>query len=120
MKTLPMGIVKAVDRNVSTVKKEFYDACILEVEVGTSSPNGGDWGNGGRTYFKLTDHASTAWNVRADIPKTGKKHIDNWLEPRNIEIVVGGDAEARVFIQALRYAADQLEQQYELNAKEKK
>ena len=117
MKTLPMGIAKAVDLDVSTVKKDFESACIIGVEVGTSSPNGGDWGHGGRTYLKLTDHGSTAWCLRADIEDTD---IDGWLQPRNIEIVLGGDIEAEMFIDVLRYAADQLEQQYKLNIKEKK
>jgi len=84
---------------VERVKWEIVGANILEVEVGTNCPKGGDWGHGGRTYFRLKDMAGTTWFVRIK-DRIGDIYI---TDPKEIEILLGGDSEWRTFRKALLF-----------------
>ena len=77
---------------------EIVNCNILGVKVATNGYCGGDSGHGSRTYFKLEDLASTDINIRLLKDKKG------------VEMMLGGDAELETFIQALRWAADNLEE----------
>lgn len=99
---------------VNTVKKELMNFNILEVDVGTNAPQGGDSGHGGRTVFRLEDQASTAWSLYVS-PEYGDEIVVE--QPNSIEIVLGGDAEAQTFIEALEFAASELRRQLEANSR---
>ncbi len=88
---------------VKTFLKEFIDCSILEVEAGTTGFAGGDTGNGGRTYFRLHDVSSTDMSCSV--------HGDVYGHQRTIEVMFGGDAEMKNFIDALEFAADVLRRQ---------
>lgn len=77
---------------------EIVNCNIWGVKVATNGYCGGDSGHGSRTYFKLEDLASTDINIRLLKDKKG------------VEMMLGGDAELETFIQALRWAADNLEE----------
>jgi hypothetical protein len=85
---------------VRTLVTEISDANILEVEAG-GIRGGGDAGHGGRTYLRIKDLASTAWDARLT--------RDAYGTLQEIEIVLGGDAELDTFVQALRFAARSIE-----------
>lgn len=70
----------------------------MNVKVATNGYCGGDSGHGSRTYFKLEDRASTDIDIRL---------LNN---SKGFEVMLGGDAELETFIQALRWAADNLEE----------
>ncbi|MEK4452314.1 MULTISPECIES: hypothetical protein [unclassified Paenibacillus] len=99
---------------LKTVKKEIVSFNILGVEVGTNVPKGGDSGHGGRTVLRLYDEASTAWEVSVT-PEFGEEVLFD--QPKSIEIVLGGDAEAQTLIEALEFAASELRKQLEANKK---
>ena len=80
--------------------KEFADCCVLGVEVGTTGPCGGDTGHGGRTYLLLMDVVSCDLKAEVEEDAYGQ---------REITISLGGDAELRVFIKALKFAVEELE-----------
>ncbi len=77
---------------------ELVSCNILGVKVATNGYCGGDSGNGSRTYFRLEDLSSTDINLRL---------LNN---NKGVEIILGGDTELETFIQALRWAADNLEE----------
>lgn len=79
------------------VKRQFSDACILEVQVQTNGLQGGDAGHGSHTVVALRDLGGTDLSVRFD------------ESSRGAIIEVQGDAELRVLAQALRFAADALD-----------
>lgn len=101
--------------DIETLKKVITSANILEVEVGTNCPQGGDAGHGGRTYLKLSDGGGTAWGIRVNYGRTyvfnGGPDPGQVLEcrPDSVTLVLGGDTECETLIQALRFAADTLE-----------
>lgn len=82
-------------------------ANFLRVEAGTNCPQGGDYGHGGRTHLKLTDEGSTAMEVSVDGEPL--RFVDN------IEIVLGGDSEGQMFVEALEFALDVIRAQRLLN-----
>lgn len=88
---------------VITLKKEFIDCCLLEVEVGTNGFHGGD--SGSVTYIKFKDLGSTYMHVN-------KK--DNCLATEEFEITLGGDAELQTIARAFKWAAKVLEVQSDL------
>ena len=65
---------------------------VLSVTVGTNCPQGGDTGHGGRTLFRLKNEGSTDIRIMVD----GK----DLPSARSIEIILGGDAEAKTFTEA--------------------
>jgi hypothetical protein len=98
--------------NVTLARKEITSANCLLVEAGTNCPAGGDSGHGGRTYFSLADTAATVWQVR--VLDRDKKTI-LFDQPATIEIILGGDTEASTFTEALKFAAQALEQMMHVN-----
>ena len=76
-------------------ERTFNDACILRCSVETTGFQGGDSGHGGRTTVRLED--------------LGGCDLSGSVANEMVTIAVGGDAELRVLIQALRFAADSLE-----------
>ena len=116
-------MVKIDKIEVPTEKKEFVNANIIEVEVGTTGYKGGDSGHGGRTFFRIEDKACTdmqitfrAENMFGGGWETGtgnyKNKIHGWgLECSSVELVFGGDAELETFIQALEFAVETLKKQ---------
>jgi hypothetical protein len=91
---------------VQTYSRTITNANILKVTVGTNGPCGGDSGHGGRVVFRLEDEASTDIRVRVIEPNGGNG---------GVEIILGGDAEAETFIEALEWAAKVLRAQQKLN-----
>lgn len=87
-----------IDKQMCTKEEteQFASANIMEVTVATNGLQGGDSGNGSRTYFSLEDLASTDMDIRT----SGRK----------LEIMLGGDTELQTFIEALRWAANTLEE----------
>jgi hypothetical protein len=80
--------------NVETEQKTFCAGSYLTVEVGTTGPQGGDGGCGGRTYLRLFDDGGTT----------------NFTSTEDgIEMVLQGDSELTNLIAALRFAANSLE-----------
>ncbi|BAL01667.1 hypothetical protein OBV_44680 [Oscillibacter valericigenes Sjm18-20] len=100
-----MHEIKSSSRNVEgkevqTWIAEFLNANVLQVEVGTTGYCGGDFGHGGRTFFKIKDKGGTALFV-------------NGKEVEEVEIALGGDAELSTFIQSLEFALKVLKEQSE-------
>lgn len=85
---------------VPITSKTINHLNILEVDVGTNCPCGGDTGHGGRTLLRFTNQASTDMRVRIN----GGEQI----EAQSIELVFGGDAECETLIEALEFALDTL------------
>ena len=83
-----------------TLRKQFLSCNILECEVGTNTPQGGDAGHGGRTIFTLRDLGSTGWELEVK-DRNGKEFE---IEPEEITIKLFGDTEAYTFIDALKFA----------------
>jgi len=86
--------------------RTFEDACILRATVATTGYQGGDAGHGGQTKIVLDDLGNTdieASFVEEVIPTPGGDVL------RRLAINLGGDAELRVIIKALRFSADALE-----------
>lgn len=83
------------ERTITTFVDTITSANILEVEVGTNCPQGGDTGHGGRTYFRLTDLGGTDMVPYPELTDG----LNN-----SISIEFGGDCELYTFIQALEFA----------------
>ena len=80
---------------------------ILQVEVKTNCPQGGDSGHGGHTVFELKDLAATDITV---IPiQAGREGAGG------VRLEFGGDTECETLIKCLRFAADELERQWRAN-----
>jgi hypothetical protein len=79
--------------------RTFQDANILRITVATTGFCGGDTGHGGRTVITIEDLGSTDIDASFEDTDTG----------RRLEIRLGGDAELRTIILALRFAADALD-----------
>jgi hypothetical protein len=82
--------------NVTIYKTECNSSNLLEVQVGTNCPQGGDAGHGGRTLFRLTDRAGTAMTCRINDGEV--------VDASKIEIVFAGDSECETFTEALAFA----------------
>lgn len=92
-------------------RREFVDACILEVEVTTNTPCGGDGGHGGRTVVRFIDAGGT------DMSESHIKH--DGFDAEEVALVLRGDAEARVLAKALIWAGQKLLHQIEDNGAER-
>ena len=88
---------------VETFSKQIVSCNILTVEVGTTGHMGGDTGHGGRTYFRISDDASTDMSCKVTGESCGNAG--------QIEIMFGGDCELDTFIEALEFAVDTLKKQ---------
>ena len=84
---------------ITTYTREVVSANILEVEAGTTGYMGGDTGHGGRTYFRITDAASTDIQV----------HPLGRYADEGFEVVLGGDCELETMIRALKFITKVLE-----------
>lgn len=87
-------------------EREFIGANILKAIVETNCPQGGDSGHGGVTTFELVDLASTDLAIE----KTEKGFI----------IKMRGDSECGTLIDALKFAACELEFQWGVNDRKRK
>ena len=85
-------------------------ANFLRVEAGTNCPQGGDYGHGGRTHLKLSDEGSTAMEV--SVNGEPLRFVES------IEIVLGGDSEGWMFVEALEFALNVIRAQRLLNTTE--
>jgi hypothetical protein len=85
--------------------QEIVNCNILNVEVGTNVPQGGDAGHGGKTFFELKDEGGTSWTIT----KLG--------DDEGVRIELGGDSECITFANALRWAADELDRMVAENKK---
>ena len=82
-------------------EKEIPNCNILKVKVGTTGYCGGDGGHGGRSFVMLTNRSSTDWKAAVKSDSCG--------DVRSIMIDLAGDSELETTIEALRFAADNLE-----------
>ena len=82
---------------IETFSKQIISCNIITVEAGTTGRMGGDSGHGGRTYFRISDDASTDMNCNVNGESCG--------HACQIEIMFGGDCELETFIEALEFAA---------------
>jgi len=93
--------------DLGIVKKTFTLCNILDLEIGTNTPKGGDTGHGGRTLFKLVDAGGTDWYIKI-VDSIGEHYFES---PKEITIVLGGDSEAKTFAEALLFAGKYLKLQ---------
>jgi hypothetical protein len=75
---------------------------VLGVTVGTSCPQGGDSGHGGRTLLRLRDLGGTDLRARVEQDDQGRACV---------ELILGGDSECATFVQALEFALSVLRAQ---------
>ena len=80
---------------------EFGTFNTLGVTVATNGYQGGDSGHGGRTYICFEDLCST--DIEAAVTYGQDTNA-------KVEILLGGDSELDSMIDALRWAADNLEE----------
>lgn len=92
--------IENAKRTLEIKRLEIPLACILEVEAGTNCPAGGDWGHGGRTYFKLKNSGGVGWVLKVRDRK-GEYYFE---DPIEIELLLGGDMEHDAFVIALDFA----------------
>ena len=102
---------------VPTALNEIVNCNILTVEAGTNGKQGGDSGQGGRTYLRIRNDANTDLSCRTTVhhittEANGKCHHNDDVTDHGhvdeIEIMLGGDSELDTFIDALEFAADVL------------
>lgn len=86
-----------------TWERDVVSCNILNVEAGTTGPQGGDTGHGGRTYFRITDEASTDMTV--------SPVKDKWGNVAGFEVELGGDTERETIIEALKFIVHVLEEE---------
>jgi len=87
---------------IETWSREIVDCNILEAEAGTNGPQGGDAGHGSRSFLRITDLSGTCMNVEVTRNSLG--------DTEGIAISLGGDAELRTFITALRFVLNVFEE----------
>ena len=91
-------------KEITTYTRDVMSANILEVEAGTTGFMGGDTGHGGRTYFRISDEASTDIHVRPFMDRFGCN---------GFEVTLGGDCELETMIRALKFITKVLEEESE-------
>ncbi|KXY78711.1 hypothetical protein BAQ45_17820 [Bacillus pacificus] len=87
------------------IEKEIMGFNILNVKIESTGLRGGDSGHGGRTVFRLEDHASTSWNLKYEENLSGVTNVE---QPQAIEIELLGDSELETFVKALEFAVEEL------------
>lgn len=85
---------------IVTYSREITSCNILEVEAGTTGYKGGDTGHGSRTYFRITDLASTDMDINVQ-SRAGSGE--------GFEVELGGDTELQTMIEALKFITQVLE-----------
>lgn len=88
---------------IATFCRVVASANVLEVEAGTTGYMGGDSGHGCRTFLRIADAGGTDMRVQP----LGR------FADEGFEMVLGGDCELSTLIEALRFAAQALEEQAE-------
>lgn len=92
-----------IDRKlIQTEAKEIARANIMTFEAGTNGYQGGDSGNGSRTYLAIMDEGGTDIRVHALTDKYGCE---------GVEIILGGDHELQTIIEGLEFLAETLRKQ---------
>ena len=94
------------EKNISTETIVINNCNLIEVEVGTNCPMGGDKGHGGITYLRIQDVAATYMEIH-------KLHED---KGDGFELKLYGDSECKTLIEALEFAASKLKEQLNINA----
>ncbi len=89
---------------VDTKKGEIVDANVLGVEVGTNGYMGGDTGHGSRTFIRIENLGGTDMNAQV-------VYDEHTLDAKSVTIKLGGDAELRTMIEALKFIVETLENQ---------
>jgi hypothetical protein len=89
---------------ITTYTRDVVSANILQVEAGTTGYIGGDTGHGGRTYFRISDEASTDIHVAPFMDRFGCN---------GFEVTLGGDCELETMIRALKFITKVLEEESE-------
>ena len=89
---------------ITTYTRDVVSANILQVEAGTTGYKGGDTGHGGRTYFRVSDEASTDIHVRPSMDRFGCN---------GFEVTLGVDCELETMIRALKFITKVLEEESE-------
>lgn len=92
---------------VTTVRKSFHDMNVIDLEVGTNCPKEGDSGSKGRTIIRISNGGGTDLRVKTDDSEP--------VQVESVAIILGGDAEARTLVRALRFSAKMLKAQLRLN-----
>lgn len=95
--------------NFPTKSKEFWGCNMLDVDVGSNCPCGGDAGHGGRTHLKITDNGNTGWNVTITESNGEESYF---YQPKSIALEFLGDSENITFIQILDFALKELLMRY--------
>jgi hypothetical protein len=85
---------------VTTKAKQFNNAALFAVEVGTTGLCGGDSGHGGRTLLRFCELGSTDMRVKQEDAET-------------LTLVFGGDAELENLIAGLEFAVNVLKESKE-------
>ena len=89
---------------ITTYTRDVVSANILQVEAGTTGYKGGDTGHGGRTYFRISDEASTDIHVTPFMDR---------FDCNGFEVTLGGDCELETMIRALKFITKVLEEESE-------
>jgi hypothetical protein len=87
-----------------SAKAEITLCNILEVEVSTNCPQGGDGGHGGKTELRFKDLAGTCMDLKVDRVSA----VEEMSGIREVSLIFGGDSEAETLAQALEFAAKTL------------
>lgn len=87
---------------ISVHRKEFTNACILEVIAGTNGYHGGDAGHGSRTFIRVRDLADTCMRVR--------RIVDKW-DSEGFSVELAGDCELQNLIWGLQFILNVLRDQ---------
>ena len=88
------------------VELELSSITVMNVQVESTPPCGGDAGHGAFTRLRLADEAGTCWSLVAE-EYDGTVHQ---LEPRSVELVVRGDDEQGQLLAALQVAVQVMRQ----------
>lgn len=92
------------DRPVRLAVRTFTSACIVRCTVATNGYGGGDSGHGGCVVLSLENLASTDLEVAVD-----GKWVANAHEFGRVDLVFGGDCEIDTLVDALQFAAAELD-----------
>ena len=108
---------------ITTYTRDVVSANILQVEAGTTGYKGGDTGHGGRTYFRISDEASTDITghggrtyFRISDEASTDIHVTPFMDRfgcNGFEVTLGGDCELETMIRALKFITKVLEEESE-------
>lgn len=90
---------KVFEKEITTYKREICSANVLEAEASTNGFQGGDFGHGSRTYFRIENIGGTDMEV----------HTFGIDGSDGFEVSLGGDCELETIIVALKFITKALE-----------